>query len=75
MGELEGAEISEEVTICHRLFIDDVGIFIPAEERCFVKLQDALRLYELTSGAKLNLAKLVIIPLDPTHYPSKDTQR
>lgn len=62
-GEIDGVKISEELTICHRLFADDVGIFIPADEHSFVKLQEALSLYEKASGAKLNLAKLVIVPI------------
>lgn len=62
-GDINGVKISEDLTICHRLFADDVGIFILPDESSFKKLQEALHLYELASGAKLNLAKSVIIPL------------
>lgn len=61
--EIEGVKILEDLTICHRLFVDDVGIFIPANEHSFKKLQEAPRVYELASGAKLNLAKSVLVPL------------
>lgn len=63
IGELEGVKVLEELTICHRLFVDDVGIFIPVDERSFHKLQDILRIYELVSSAKLNLEKSVVVPL------------
>lgn len=69
IGEIEGVNISEDLTICHRLFADDAGIFIPADEQSFKKLQDALKIYELASGAKLNLAKSVIVPLAMPSIP------
>lgn len=53
----------DELTICHQLFADNVGIFIPAIECCFKKLQDALKIYELASRARLNLENPVIVPL------------
>lgn len=62
-GDINGIKILEELTICHYLFADDVNIFIPIDEDSFGKLQEALHLYKLASGEKLNLAKLVIIPL------------
>lgn len=63
IGEMNDIQVTEELTIYHRLFVDDVGIFIPTNKQRFTKLQEALRLYELASGAKLNLAKPIIIPL------------
>lgn len=68
-GEIEGVKISEDLTICHRLFIEDVGIFIPANEQTFKKIQDALKIYELALGAKLNLKKSVIVPLAMPSIP------
>lgn len=38
MGEIDGIKIKEGLTICHRLFVDDVEIFIPIEEHSFTKL-------------------------------------
>lgn len=62
-GELDEIQIFDHLTICHRLFVDDVGVFIPAMEDKFNKLQTILKLYETTSRAKLNLTKSVIVPL------------
>lgn len=63
MGELEGIKVTKEVTICIRLFADDMGVFIKATEENFKKLQDILNLYKTAVGAKMNMAKMVIIPL------------
>lgn len=60
---MEGVRISEELTICHLLFADGISIFIPTDKISFKKLQEALKIYELVSGAKLNLAKSVIVLL------------
>lgn len=67
--EMEGVKISDELTICHRNFANDVGVFIPTDECNFQKLQEAQRIYELAFEAKLNLAKSVIIPLAMTSVP------
>lgn len=63
IGAITRVRISKDLTICHMLFVDDVDIFIPVDETCFKWLQDALRIYELALGAKLNLEKSVIVPL------------
>lgn len=63
---MERVKVSKELTIYHRLFIDNVGIFIPADEQSSQKLQVALRIYKLALGAKLNLAKSIIVPLAMT---------
>ncbi|CAM6097625.1 unnamed protein product [Calypogeia fissa] len=60
---LQGIKITDNLTVCYRLFADDLGVFIPASELAFNQLKDALSIYELASGARLNLAKFVIIPL------------
>lgn len=36
--DINGVKISKELTICHCLFADDVGIFIPTDEDSFTKL-------------------------------------
>lgn len=61
--EMEGVKISESLTVCHRLFADNVRVFIPAIDESFVKLQTILKLYKVASGACLNMAKSVVIPL------------
>lgn len=62
-GELEGVRISNNLTICHRLFADNFSIFIPAIGDSFNKLQVVIQLYKKASGAKLNLNKSVIVLL------------
>lgn len=63
IGKIDGIQITKELTIWHCLFANDVGIFILPDKHSFAKLRDILWLYKMASGAKLNLAKLVIIPL------------
>lgn len=36
--ELEGIKVNEEITICIRLFADDMGVFIAINENNFKKL-------------------------------------
>jgi hypothetical protein len=54
---------------CHMLFVDNVGIFIPALELAFNKLYKCLSLYEAASGAKLNFQKSTIIPIAIENIP------
>lgn len=62
--EMEGVKISDFLTIyCHKCFADNVTVFIPTIEESFEKLKVILKLYEVALGARLNFAKLVIIPL------------
>lgn len=56
-GKIEGIKVAKGPIICHHLFADNVGIFILANKQSFIKLQEALRSYEVAFGAKLNLAK------------------
>lgn len=58
------------MTICGRLFADDMGIFILAIEDSFNKLQEILYIYELASSAKINLEKSMVIPLAMLHVPT-----
>lgn len=66
---LEGVKIIEDITICHRLFADDLSIFIPMDEKNFANLQHILKLYEMAAGAKMNLSKTIIIPLGMSTIP------
>lgn len=69
-GEVDGIRILDSLTICHKLFAYDVGVFIPTMEESFGKLQSILKLYKLASGAKLNLSKYVIVPLALPSIPN-----
>lgn len=68
-GALARVKVIEDITIYHRLFAKDIGIFIPMDEDSYKKLQDILQLYEAASGAKMNLRKTVIIPLSMEVIP------
>lgn len=69
IGNLEGIHISNDLTIYHILFSDNVGIFIQAMEEGFMKLREALHVYKMASSAKLILAKLVIVLLAMSIIP------
>lgn len=45
--DIDGIQIIQELTICHCLFEDNVGIFLQVGEEFFSQLQDALCMYEL----------------------------
>lgn len=38
IGELEGVKVEKDLTLCHHLFQDDVGVFIPTNAQNFEKL-------------------------------------
>lgn len=61
--ELESIKVNDSSTISICFFANDLGIFISANERNFLKIREILYLYEDAAGAKMNLLKTVIIPL------------
>jgi hypothetical protein len=63
-------QIGPDLTICHMLFADLVGIFIHATEKAFAELRNCLSLYEAALGAKLNLQKSVVIPIAVETLPA-----
>lgn len=63
-GQLQGIQIYQLLCIAYiRLFVDDMGIFIPATLSAFNSAKRILGCYEMGSGAKLNLLKSTVIPL------------
>jgi hypothetical protein len=48
-----GIKITDSLTVCHRLFADDVGVFLPATETAWDELRQHISLYEKASGARL----------------------
>lgn len=68
-SKVDGIRILDTLIICHRLFVDDVEVFIPTTKESFCKLQIVLKLYKTTLGAKLNLSKSMIIPLAMPDIP------
>ncbi|KAL3675639.1 hypothetical protein R1sor_025587 [Riccia sorocarpa] len=63
-GTIKGVQIpGGGKPILHKLFADDSGICISATEANFQALTRIVNCFERVSGAKLNLAKSVIIPM------------
>jgi exonuclease III len=62
--------LSEDLTVCHLLFADDIGIFIPATPTAFQTLKDCINVYEVASGARLNLPKSVVVPVALQDIPA-----
>ncbi|KAL3679920.1 hypothetical protein R1sor_022876 [Riccia sorocarpa] len=62
-GELRGVHIPRGRPLLHRLFADDSGVAIAADEGNFNQLCRLVEKFERISGAQLNMAKSVIIPM------------
>lgn len=66
---MRGIQVSKSLSICERLFADNMGIMIPAQPEFFKQVEDCILLYERASGAKLNIQKSTIIPLGMSIIP------
>lgn len=42
-NKMTGIRITDNLSICERLFVDDIGILIPATESCFSEVKDYVR--------------------------------
>lgn len=69
VGDLDEERVANNTTICHRLFVENLGIFILENKESFHKIQTILKLYEMVVGAKMNLSKIVIILLMMIEVP------
>lgn len=67
--ELEGVKVNKDITVCIRLFADDMGVFIDGTKHNFKALQSILTFYKMAAGTKMNLTKTVIIPLGFSNIP------
>ncbi|KAL3698666.1 hypothetical protein R1sor_012742 [Riccia sorocarpa] len=68
-GAIQGLKISDEHTLLHQLFADDTGIFLKMDEQVFNSTMETLERFEMASGAKLNLGKTLVIPLNEDPVP------
>lgn len=59
---LHGLPISSDLTVCYRLFANDMGMFIHAIKSAYWEARNAIALYKLAFRAYLNLAKSIVIP-------------
>ncbi|KAL3697755.1 hypothetical protein R1sor_011831 [Riccia sorocarpa] len=62
-GEIRGLQIDRNNQLVHRLFADDTGLFLQMEEDVFLEAKQKIHLFELASGALMNVQKSVVIPL------------
>lgn len=67
--DLHGLPILDDLIFCHRLFGDDMGMFIPAIEVAFWEARNVISLYKMVVGAQLNLAKSTVIPFGVPDIP------
>ncbi|KAL3693523.1 hypothetical protein R1sor_007174 [Riccia sorocarpa] len=68
-GRITGLRSEEGRTLVHQLFTDDIGVFIAAKHECLRELNKILDIYELASGAKVNLSKTLVMPLGSSEVP------
>ncbi|KAL3699430.1 hypothetical protein R1sor_017452 [Riccia sorocarpa] len=69
-GKINGLFIQPGEMLGHQLFVDDTGICVSTKEGEFEELKGILRKYEMApSGAKINLAKSLVMPLGSESVP------
>ncbi|KAL2641260.1 hypothetical protein R1flu_008847 [Riccia fluitans] len=70
MGRVSGLEIEPGRSLLHQLFADDTGVCIGQQKANFDELLKILEEYELASGAKVNIAKSLVMPLGSKEVPT-----
>ncbi|KAL3675120.1 hypothetical protein R1sor_025068 [Riccia sorocarpa] len=65
-GRITGVQIPKGRPLLHKLFADDSGITIAANEQNFINLRATIERFERISGAQLNVSKSVILPMAMT---------
>lgn len=63
IGELSGLKISNKKGLLYQLFADDAGLFLQNSLAEFETAREGIQNFENISGAYLNVAKSVIVPL------------
>ncbi|KAL3678154.1 hypothetical protein R1sor_021110 [Riccia sorocarpa] len=62
-GKLTGIKLSEDSQLLHSLFADDTGLCLKATRANFEEAKNLVEKFERISGARLNVAKSLIIPI------------
>lgn len=62
-GDLAGLKISDRKSLIYRLFADNAGFFLQNSQQEFEIARATIQVFENISGAFLNVAKSVIVPL------------
>ncbi|KAL3695701.1 hypothetical protein R1sor_009777 [Riccia sorocarpa] len=65
-GRLHGVNYGGPQTLLHQIYADDTGVNLTMEEVQFSRLTEVIQVYERISGAKLNVAKSLIMPISPS---------
>lgn len=63
VGAITGLYISEHESLIYQLFADDAGLFLRNTQAEFEATRKTIQVFEDISGAYLNVAKSVIVPL------------
>lgn len=53
-----------------QLFVDDTSMYVETTEDNFLATREALSFYEKISGAKLNMEKSTLVPMDDQEPPT-----
>ncbi|KAL3681464.1 hypothetical protein R1sor_024420 [Riccia sorocarpa] len=64
-GRLMGVNYGGQTTLLHQIYADDTGVNLTMEESQFNRLKATIQVFEEISGARLNLAKSLIMPISP----------
>ncbi|KAL3677394.1 hypothetical protein R1sor_027342 [Riccia sorocarpa] len=67
-GNLVGLHIPQGRPLLHKLFADDSGVCLNANEQNFTNLRSVIVRFERASGALLNVTKSVILPMAMTRH-------
>ncbi|KAL3696459.1 hypothetical protein R1sor_010535 [Riccia sorocarpa] len=62
-GQVEGLELGDSRQMLEALFADDTGLILSAEEENWNRATAVVKKFELLSGAKLNVAKSLVVPI------------
>ncbi|KAL3686523.1 hypothetical protein R1sor_009097 [Riccia sorocarpa] len=68
-GRLEGIKITDTCRLMYSLFADDTGLCLKATEGNFKKAKRIIECFERISGARLNVAKSLIVPIGLKSIP------
>ncbi|KAL3689026.1 hypothetical protein R1sor_015335 [Riccia sorocarpa] len=68
-GKLMGVNYGGQTTLLHQIYADDTGVNLTMEESQFNRLKATIQVFEEISGARLNLAKSLIMHISPGIIP------
>ncbi|KAL3682870.1 hypothetical protein R1sor_000892 [Riccia sorocarpa] len=69
-GRLQGVNYGGERSLMHQIYADDTGLNLTMDENQYARLKEVIQVYEAISGAKLNVSKSLIMPINPSVPPA-----